>query len=99
MWDKIKKPLAATVGVTIGGVCALVVSQAEVASLDPSSIVFVSVLLVDISSAEAFYVTATFRIIGTLFGLLAGAGFSGPDSLPINGIRHCFCVFGESGRR
>ena len=76
MWEKIKKPFAAAVGVTVGGVCALLVSHAEVVNLDPSSIVFVTVLLVDMSSAEAFYVTATFRIIGTLFGLLAGAGVS-----------------------
>ena len=70
---KIRKPLAAAIGVTIGGVCALLVTQAGVVTLDPSSIVFVTVLLVDITSAEAFYITAAFRILGTLIGLAGGA--------------------------
>ena len=76
MWEKVRKPLAAAVGVTIGGVCAILASQEGLVTIDPSSIVFVTVLLVDMSSAEAFYITATFRILGTLAGLLVGAGVS-----------------------
>ena len=75
-WSKVRKPLAAAVGVTIGGVCALVAAHENFVKVDPSSIVFVTVLLVDVSSAEAFYITATFRILGTLIGILAGAGVS-----------------------
>jgi hypothetical protein len=75
-WVNLRKPFAAAVGVTIGGICALVSAERNVVAIDPSSVVFVTVLLVDMSSAEAFYITATFRILGTLIGLLAGAGVS-----------------------
>jgi hypothetical protein len=76
MWDKIRKPFAAALGVTIGGVCALVAAEQNLVTIDPSSIVFVTVLLVDMSSNEAFYITATFRVLGTFAGLLVGAGIS-----------------------
>ena len=72
-WVKMRKPFAAALGVTIGGICALVAAQRNLVVIDPSSVVFVTVLLVDMSSAEAFYITATFRVLGTLIGLVAGA--------------------------
>ena len=72
-WNTIKRPFAAAIGVVIGAVCALTVTDAGIVVIDPSSIVFVTVLLVDMSSSESFYITATFRLLGTLLGLAVGA--------------------------
>ena len=72
-WTTIRKPLAAAIGVIIGSLCALFATDAGIVVIDPSSIVFVTVLLVDMSSSESFYVTATFRVLGTLLGLAIGS--------------------------
>lgn len=75
-WSYIKKPLAAVLGVEVGAICAISVTQAGLVTVDPSSVVFITVLLVDLSVSESFYVTAVFRVIGTLLGVSAGAAVS-----------------------
>ena len=76
VWSKIKKPFAATLGIVIATVCVLTASYYEVVSVDPGNLAFMTVLLVDLGSAETFYVTAFFRTVGVLLGLGVGAGVS-----------------------
>ena len=76
IWGTIKKPFAAMIGTTIGATCALIVTQHDILTLDPSSVIFVTVLLVDVRTSESLYVTAILRIIGTVMGIIAGAGTS-----------------------
>ena len=75
-WNEIKKPFAAVVAVVIGALCTIVARDRNFVTVDPGSIVFVTILLVDMGSAQSFYVTVVFRIIGTVLGLLLGAGVS-----------------------
>ena len=75
-WKRVKKPFAATLAIVIATLCALVASYYETVKVDPGSLVFTTVLLVDLGSAETFYVTAFFRTLGVLLGLGVGAGIS-----------------------
>ena len=76
LWKTIKKPLAAVIGITIGAICAIISTQRGLLKLEPSSVIFVTVLLVDIRTSESLYVTAVLRIVGTGMGILAGSGVS-----------------------
>lgn len=76
LWQTIRKPLAAILGITIGASCAILATEKGLLTLDPSSVIFVTVLLVDITTSESLYVTAILRITGTILGLSAGAGVS-----------------------
>jgi len=76
LWTRIKKPLAATLAIVIATICVLVASYYELVTVDPGNLAFMTVLLVDIGSAETFYVTAFFRTVGVLLGLGVGAGIS-----------------------
>jgi hypothetical protein len=75
-WFKLRKPLAATLAIVIATICTLIAAYYELVTVDPGNLVFMTVLLVDLGSAETFYVTAFFRIIGVLLGLGVGAGIS-----------------------
>jgi hypothetical protein len=75
-WKRVKKPFAATLAIVIATICALVASYYDLVKVDPGSLVFTTVLLVDLGSAETFYVTAFFRTLGVLLGLGVGAGIS-----------------------
>ena len=88
-WKVIKKPVAAVIAVVIGAVCAILVTEHEVVTVDPSSVVFITILLVDLGSSESFYVTAILRVLGTLLGLLAGAAISFiSNKIVADGISH-----------
>ena len=71
-----KKPFAATLAIVIATICVLVASYYEVVTVDPGNLAFMTVLLVDLGSAETFYVTAFFRTVGVLLGLGVGAAVS-----------------------
>jgi len=75
-WQIIKKPLAATMAVVIAALCTIVAEYNSLVKIDPGSVVFITILLVDMGTTETFYVTAFFRIVGTLLGLGIGAGVS-----------------------
>ena len=76
IWGLLKQPLAALIAALLGTVGAMLVSNAELVEIDPSSAAFITLLLVDTSSSENFYVQSVFRILGTILGLAVGAGIS-----------------------
>jgi hypothetical protein len=76
LWVFIKKPFAAVLGVVLGALCAIIATNEGLATIDPTSTVFVTILLIDFTSSESVYVTAFLRVLGTLLGLLLGAGVS-----------------------
>ena len=73
IWNSGKQPIAATIAALLAAIAAILISGAGWVIIDPGSVAFITMLLIDTNSAENFYVNSTLRIVGTLIGLAVGA--------------------------